>query len=205
MEMYNSETEQVDAIRKFFKENGTSMVIGLVLGVGWIFGWRYWQNHQISTTLEAVSGYNIVSQVLESGDESAQAAAADFIAKNKNSYGVTAALELAKQLVAKGDLKGAATQLQAATSQTSDVDLLALLNLRSARLYIALNEMPQALACIDKVKEANWVAEAEFLRGNVLLSQDKQDEAKAAYSKALTLSPSDFIATQLNLKLKALS
>ncbi len=46
MEIYENEHDQVDAIKRFFAENGKALVVGVILGVGALVGWRYWNNHQ---------------------------------------------------------------------------------------------------------------------------------------------------------------
>ena len=43
MDIYASEEEQVQAIKKWGKENGPGIIAGLILGLGALFGWRYWQ------------------------------------------------------------------------------------------------------------------------------------------------------------------
>lgn len=40
MEVYTTENEQVEVIRRFFAENGKALAIGVVLGVGALVGWR---------------------------------------------------------------------------------------------------------------------------------------------------------------------
>lgn len=34
MEVYTTENEQVDALRRFFAENGKALAVGVVLGIG---------------------------------------------------------------------------------------------------------------------------------------------------------------------------
>ena len=40
MEIYENEHDQVDAIKRFFVENGKALVVGVVLGIGALVGWR---------------------------------------------------------------------------------------------------------------------------------------------------------------------
>ncbi|PVF11136.1 hypothetical protein DBO95_25830, partial [Yersinia pestis] len=46
MEVYTTENDQVDAVRRFFSENGKALAVGVVLGIGALVGWRYWQGNQ---------------------------------------------------------------------------------------------------------------------------------------------------------------
>lgn len=40
MEIYENEHDQVDAIKRFFAENGKALAVGVILGVGALVGWR---------------------------------------------------------------------------------------------------------------------------------------------------------------------
>ena len=42
MDIHRTEEEQVEAIKTWWKANGTSVIVGVVLGVAVIFGVRYW-------------------------------------------------------------------------------------------------------------------------------------------------------------------
>lgn len=57
MEVYTTENDQVDAVRRFFSENGKALAVGVVLGIGALVGWRYWQGNQNTAMTEASSAY----------------------------------------------------------------------------------------------------------------------------------------------------
>ncbi len=42
METFNNENDQVDALKRFFAENGKALAVGVILGIGALVGWRYW-------------------------------------------------------------------------------------------------------------------------------------------------------------------
>ena len=46
MEIYETEEAQVEALKRWWKENGQSTIIGLVLGITIILGWNFWQEHK---------------------------------------------------------------------------------------------------------------------------------------------------------------
>ena len=41
MEIYENENDQVEAVKRFFAENGKALAVGVILGVGALIGWRY--------------------------------------------------------------------------------------------------------------------------------------------------------------------
>ncbi len=88
MEVYTTENDQVDAVRRFFSENGKALAVGVVLGIGALVGWRYWQGNQNTAMTEASSAYQKVSTALSTnsaGNVSADsiALAEKFVQSNK--------------------------------------------------------------------------------------------------------------------------
>ena len=49
-----SEDQQVEELKKWWKDNGRSIVIGVVLGIGGVGGWVGWKHHT-ETTAESAS------------------------------------------------------------------------------------------------------------------------------------------------------
>ena len=41
-----SEEEQLDIVKRWWKENGTSLIAGAALAAAGVFGWNAWQNYQ---------------------------------------------------------------------------------------------------------------------------------------------------------------
>ena len=114
MEVYTTENEQVDALRRFFAENGKALAVGVVLGIGALVGWRYWQSHENSNMMAASQSYQEASDRLAAGKPDDVAAAEKFVQANGNSYGVLAALQLAKHFVEQNDFAKAEQQLAGA-------------------------------------------------------------------------------------------
>lgn len=117
--------------------------MGVVLGIGALVGWRYWQGNQNTAMTEASSAYQKVSTALSTnsaGNVSADsiALAEKFVQSNKNNYGVLVGLELAHDFVEQNAFDKAAQQLSQALGQTKDENLLSLINLRLARVQLQL-------------------------------------------------------------------
>jgi predicted negative regulator of RcsB-dependent stress response len=41
---YETDDEKVEAIKKWWKDNGISVATGVVIGLAVVFGWRAWGN-----------------------------------------------------------------------------------------------------------------------------------------------------------------
>ncbi|MGD9292366.1 MAG: tetratricopeptide repeat protein, partial [Gammaproteobacteria bacterium] len=104
MDDYLSEKEQVQKIREWWRENGPYVIAGLVLGIGGLVGWNYWKSYKISQAEEAGAIYMQLSEMAESGDQAAAAAAlADLEADYAGTpYLDQARLMMARMMVEKG-------------------------------------------------------------------------------------------------------
>ena len=47
VEQFATEEQQVEAIKRFWKENGVAIIIGAALGLSALWGWRYYSESQI--------------------------------------------------------------------------------------------------------------------------------------------------------------
>ncbi|MEY4921459.1 MAG: hypothetical protein RLY17_176 [Pseudomonadota bacterium] len=205
MEVYTTENEQVDAVRRFFSENGKALAVGVVLGIGALVGWRYWQSYQNTAITEASSAYQQVSNALAANSADGVAIAEKFIQGNKNNYGVLAGLELAHHFVEQGKFDQAAQQLSQALGQTKDENLLSLINLRLARVQLQLKKPDEALKTLNAVQGDGWTAMAQDVRGDTLLGKGDIIGARAAYSKGIESNASHALQALLRIKLNNLS
>lgn len=200
MEIYNNEDEQLDAVRNFFRENGKAIVVGVVLGIGGLFGWRYWQSHQhTSLTTASVSFDNAMLQSENTAGLEA------FVQANDNTYGVFGALKLAQDLVEKGDFAKAKQQLQWAQTHTKDDNLLPAINLRLARIQLQEKQFDDALKTLDAVQKGGWFAQAQAIRGDVLVAKGDTKGARDAYTQAFEDNPSPVLKELLRIKLNNLA
>ncbi|MCP1105183.1 YfgM family protein [Serratia nevei] len=205
MEVYTTENEQVDALRRFFAENGKALAVGVVLGIGALVGWRYWQSHENANMMAASQSYQEASDRLTAGKPDDVAAAEKFVQANGNSYGVLAALQLAKHFVEQNDFAKAEQQLALAQGQTKDDNLLAMIDLRLARVQLQEKKLDDALKTLDGVKGEGWAAMMQDVRGDVLVAKGDAKGAREAYSKGIESNASQALQVLLRMKLNNLS
>nr|WP_211095623.1 YfgM family protein [Hafnia alvei] len=192
-------------MRRFFIENGKALAIGVVIGIGALLGWRYWQNHQQAEMTGASQSYQQASEALTGGKADGVALAEKFIEKNANNYGVLAALQLAQHEVDQKNFAKAEQQLVWAQGQTKDENLKSLIDLRLARVQLQENKLDDALKTLDLIKATGWVAMAQDVRGDVLVKKGDVKGAREAYSKGLASDASQSLQGLLRMKLNNLS
>lgn len=205
MEIYENENDQVDAVKRFFAENGKALAIGVVLGIGALVGWRYWTSHQAESAREASLAYQTAVTAIIADKPQTLTAVEKFAAENQNTYGALASLEAAQQYVDKNDLAKAEANLQQGLKNTSDENLQALINLRLARIQVQQKQTDAALKTLDAIKGEGWVAIVADLRGEALLSKGDKQGARDAWSKGVESNSSPALREMMQMKINNLS
>ena len=62
---YETEEQQVEALKEWWSENGRAVIAGVVLGVGVIGGWSLWQKRAESQAIAASDGYSLAMEAVE--------------------------------------------------------------------------------------------------------------------------------------------
>jgi predicted negative regulator of RcsB-dependent stress response len=172
------EHEQSERVRNWLKNNGAGLVGGIALGLAVIFGWQWWQKHQVQQAEQANVTYQAALTSIGSADlKKAQAEVAAL--KRGNAYTELAALRLAKAQVDAGQADAAIGTLRGIKA---DPNLQSLVNLRLARLLIDIGKSGEALTLIGNATDS---ASLET-RGDALLASGKPEQARDTYLKALT-------------------
>ncbi|MCT6698540.1 YfgM family protein [Rheinheimera sp. 4Y26] len=192
MEIYNTEEQQVEAIKRFWKNNGTSILAGIAIGLAGLYGFRYYQAQQLGA-IEAQSGQYaaLIEQVSAEGTDKASwlIETQKFIDANKgSSYSVLAALLAAKEAAFLKDYAAAEKQLAFVIATSKAPEVIALATLRQARLQLEQANYEAALKTLDTTMPQSFVAQQQELKGDVLLRSGDESKAKAAYQAALTAS-----------------
>ncbi|MFW1460785.1 YfgM family protein [Vibrio parahaemolyticus] len=185
MELYDTEEQQVEAIKDWWKENGKAVIIGAVVGLGGLFGWRYYQDTVIQASETASQSYTTAMNTLQEKGVDAQSDVQAFIESNEvKEYSVLAALQLAKAQVEAKDFAAALEQLKWAQSNTKDAALSPLISYRIARIETEMGNFDAANTELGKVTETAWAGRIAELRGDIALRQGDKDAAYAAYTEA---------------------
>lgn len=182
----NTEEEQIETLKRWWSDYGKSIILGAIVGLAGIFGWRYYQNHQVETRAAGAEEFAYISGQLSSKGTESFGEVIEFIERNQgNNYGELAALLLAKAAVDAQDLNLAVQQLKLALDGSKDAAVSDTVRLRLARVLIAQEDFDSAQSYLNAVSNDAFLAERSEIQGDLYLAQADQSEAKAAYQAAL--------------------
>lgn len=193
MEIYSNEEQQVEAIKRFWQQHGTSIIAGIAIGLAGLYAFRFYQDKQLTTLGTQSSQYTQLVEQLgdEKGDKKVWLVETQkFIEANPGSnYAVMAALLSAKEAALAGDLAVAEKQLTSVLSSVSASkypEIFAVATLRLARVQSELGQYPQAIKTLEAKLPAAFTAQLEELRGDIWLRSGDAVKAKSAYTAAKT-------------------
>ncbi len=183
----HSDADQVEALKEWWKENGRSVIAGVVIGLGSLFGWKGWNVYQQSQAQQASSYYSTLQQALVANDTSKVASATDTLRDTYAStpYAAMAALAQAKLTAEQGDLKASTMHLEWVLENTQQQSVRDIARIRLARLMHATKDYDQALILLDEDVSPSYASLVSEIRGDTLAAKGQIEEARAAYDQAL--------------------
>lgn len=190
MNEYETEEQQVEALKRWWKENGTSLIVGLFVGISGLFGWRYYVDQNNFHAVQASDLYMQVMQsaALNSVDDKTIDINNQLINEFSDTpYAALSSLALAKSEYEKGNIDAATAQLEIAVKHASNDVIKQIANLRLAKVYIEQSKYDEAMALLNLSHAAAYDAQYEELKGDLYLAKGDVALARAAYDKAIDL------------------
>lgn len=189
MAIYDTEEEQLEALKSWWKDNGISTVVGLIMGIGIIIGWNYWQGYKKDQANQASAIYDELMKAAGTGqsdvvDKLSKRLQEQFTSSKYSAYG---GLFQAKIKVDMGDLNAAKDILKKLVD-SKDKELSHIARIRLVKLMLATGEYEQGLKAIndvDQAQAAKFSDNYDELVGDLYVALDRLDEARTSYQKAL--------------------
>lgn len=205
--MYESEEQQVEALKKWWRENGRFVIAGLVVGAATIFGWRAWVSHQQEQAAAAAAQQTELNAALQAGDtEKVQNLGTALLTQYADTpSAVHAALALAKLAADQRDYAAAQEHLQWALDNAADEPLQLIARLRLAHVLLAQDNATAALQKLGLAEPGEFTGLYAEARGDAYVALGDVAMARSAYEEALAaLEPSVGDRSLLEMKLNEL-
>ena len=181
-----TEEQQVEAIKKWWKDNGIAVIAGLVIGFGALYGWRYWNDHKADQAAQASLLYGSFQGQLKQGSAEARQKGDEIISEYTSTpYAVLTAFALARHAVENNDLAEAKTRLQWVLDNTRQGQMQHTARLRLAAVLSAESDFDAALVLLNTAEAGGYKGAYEEMRGDIYIARGDTGAAHAAYDLAL--------------------
>lgn len=196
-ENYQTEEEQIEAIKRWWAENGKSTVVGIVLAIAGVFGWQGWQKQQQESAYTASAVYQELLQAVSQSQGQLEGEAlstashlADTLKADYSSsvYAQFASLYKAQFAVNANKLDEAEAELRWLLQQSPSAELAIQAHLRLARVLLAKQQFDQALAELTG-PSAGYEALFNEVKGDIYLAKGESQKARDFYLQAKELNP----------------
>jgi predicted negative regulator of RcsB-dependent stress response len=198
-----TEEEQVEKLKQWWKENGRAVIAGIVIGVGSLVGYRYWIDYQETNAEQASSHFIQMVDAIESGNNDVVDEQANMILNEYDSseYATMARLALAKTRVEAEDYEKAQQHLQQVIGNAGDSPLAYVARKRLATVQLQMAQFDEALKTLSIDFPEQFGASIEELKGDLYAGQGNKAEAADAYRKAQKSQPGPANAEFLQQKI----
>ncbi|GMU42226.1 MAG: tetratricopeptide repeat protein [Xanthomonadales bacterium] len=179
--------EQSERARQWLQQNGSSIVIGILLGLAVLLGWQRWQQSGVSHRAEAMVKFDDLKAAVDKDDAELAGKLVEDLRKNyaDTAHAALGAMELAKLQFKAGKVPEAEAQLRFVADSGTASLVRSVAALRLARLMLARGEAQKALDQLKSVPAETFVVERNQVRGDALLALGKIEDAHKAYNDAL--------------------
>lgn len=181
------EHELSERVREWVRRNIGSIAIGLLAGIGAIYGLEQWSQHRNRSAGLAGDDYRAYAEAVEKKDAKAVTTLSKSLRDKYpgSPYAALVAMNDAATSVQDGKLDDALASLVWAEKQTDMPELKELAMLRRARVLVATGKAAEALELAGKVQSAGFKPLAAEVRGDALLALKRGSEAIGAFDEAL--------------------
>jgi predicted negative regulator of RcsB-dependent stress response len=178
-----TEEELIERIRTWWQENGTALLVGLVVVIAGVVGWRWYDSSRAEAQERASMLYDsFMGAEGEAREELAKRIDAEIPG---TSYQVLSLLQRARTAHDGGDLAAAETDLREALEAASHPVLADLVRLRLARVVEQLGRPDEAFELVAAVKSKGYRTHALELKGDLHMLRAERTLAHEAYREAL--------------------
>jgi predicted negative regulator of RcsB-dependent stress response len=191
-----TDEEQIEEIKNWWSENGTSLMVSVVVVLAGVFGYQAWDN-SVQETAEAASSLyeDLVTAVVQDSplevlDEDRLSTGRFLSSRLKEEYAGTSyahmgALFMAKISVESDDLEAAQAELEWILDNGVEESLEVIVRLRLAQVLLAMDRADDAMASLDAVEAGSYLSSFEEMKGDIALARGNNDEAREAYRRAI--------------------
>ena len=187
MAEYETEEEQVEALKDWWKQNGLAVIGGAVLGISALVGWRGWNWHQEKQATEASDIFTVVQEAANKNDVTGLQEQTNILRDKYAStpYAPLAVLHQAKNQIEQGDNAAAEESLRWVLKNSKQDTVQNVARLRLARLLLADNKVDEAQAMVNSGMSDAYTSLANEIRGDIFVAKGKIEQAKEAYDQAM--------------------
>ena len=194
MDFNLTDDEKLVEIKKWWGDNGGSIITGVVLGLAVLFGTKAWLAYQDRKAEAASNIYTTLMVALERGESQVVTAKASMLVSDYTGtpYATLATLALARMSIEADELAVASAHLQWVIDNTHSDISRDTARLRLARVMVAMDDLDGAIVVLDQAAPGtSFDPLYTEVRGDIELARGDLAAANKTYQAALDMTDSN--------------
>jgi predicted negative regulator of RcsB-dependent stress response len=180
---YLTDEEQLARLKSWWAENGTATIVGLVLVIAGVSGWRWYDGYRADAMVQASDMYQ---EFLNSEGDDRETIATSIASEIPDTaYHTFTLMHLARDAVADRDYDVANQHLQDAISAAPQPELADIARLRLARVQQQAKRSDAALQTLGAIRGDGFRSHVAELKGDIHLARGERSLAHESYTAAL--------------------
>lgn len=179
-----SDEEKAEELKAWWRANGVSVITGIVIAVGGMFGFQQWQQHKKNQS-EGASA--VFSQLSGKGVDTTPILAQLNGDYSGTAYQYLAALTVARAHCETGNTDKCIAQLRTA-SKSSQESVAIIAKIRLARTLISIGKLDEAKGIIAEKMPSAYESLVTELNGDIHFAKKEYSKAREAYDRAMLSS-----------------
>jgi len=179
-----SDDEKAEELKAWWKENGTSVIAGVALTIGGMFGYQQWQQYKLD---QSEGASRLYAKISKNNSDSAKALEELNNEYSSTSYASLAALTSAKTSCEAGRTDDCIAQLKVASESSQD-SIASIAKLRLVRTLINAGKLDEAQTLLSAKMPAAYASLVTELTGDVYYAKKEYGKAREAYDRAILSS-----------------
>jgi predicted negative regulator of RcsB-dependent stress response len=179
-----SDDEKAEELKTWWKENGTSVIAGVALTIGGMFGYQQWQQYKLD---QSEGASRLYAKISKNDTESTKALTQLNSEYSSTSYASLAALSSAKKSCEAGKTDDCIAQLKTASESSQD-SIASIAKIRLARTLINAGKLDEAQTLLSAKMPDAYSSLITELTGDMYYAKKEFGKARQAYDRAILSS-----------------
>lgn len=205
MDEHLTDEQQAEVVKKWLRDNGSYILIGLALGLGGLFGLNQWAAYQGADAEQASALYeNVVGALLADRSASANQYVMSLEENHADSpYLNQARLMLAKSHLDSNEFEVAASYLAQIIAGSGSEEMVHIARLRLARIRLHQQQFDESLEILNTSdSDSAFSPRYHEIRGDVYIAMNRPNEARNEYQSALSDAEQNIAVDRVYLQVK---
>jgi len=183
----HEEQEQLDALKAWWKQYGNLVTWFLIAALSVFVVWKAWGIYQAKQSVQASILFEEMQKAIQEKDQAKILRAVTDVQEkfSRTDYAQMASMLAAKNAFELHDLTAAKKQLMWVQERGKTVEFKSLAKIRLAGILLDEKSYEEALKLLAGDFPAELASSVADRKGDILVAQNKIEEARAAYQLAL--------------------